>query len=205
MSRLDSSISQILGTDGDGRRKAFIDYISQQPAVVRAGMLLPDDATDPVNKSRMTALQKLGVGFPDAPNSQQIDPEIMLRDSNPLAVMQQRQIDGRTRVEAEGMTVAISVADDPNAPIPRGAIIVTTDFSTPNTDLVTTVKAFKFPYQHIDPNDPNGVGTSYWPEPNIDTFPELTVYYEGVKKYQKLSVIFDGSGGVGRPVWVRTK
>ena len=199
MSRLDSSFSQILGTDGDGRRKALIDYITQQPLAVRTALLIPDDVNDsPVDRVRRETLVALAAGWPDS--GYQIDPSIMVDNNDPLTTMKLRQSDGFTWVPAFGMAslpasaTGIATADPDN--VPKGAIIVTTDFSTPNTDAIITNNPLRSRLQQ------GAVGTTYWPKTD-DESPELSVYYQGDIKYQKLSVILDGHAGVGELLWVR--
>ena len=195
MSILDSSIAQILASDGDQRRRKRIDYISQQPQPVRAALLM----ADPV--ARNTELMRLSTGFPQ--RGYQIDQEIMLKDSNALAAMQLRASDGFVWVPAVGMpdltASATGEATGDQTTIPPGAIVVTTDFDTPNPDNVITTKPFQWIAVKAPGIDPHGIGAAYWPWNNA---PELTVFFgPNGCKYQKLSVI--GYMGATNLLWVR--
>lgn len=199
MSVLDSSIAQILDAL-DQRRRKRIDYISQQPAPVRAALLIPDDTTDPTNATRTAALLKLAVGFPGL--GYQIDKPIMIDGGDPLTTMQTRQQAGREWVLPVGIDDPALAVDEDQQFIPIGAIIVTTDFDTPAVDLVVTGAApFKWAAIKSTGADPKGVGSAWWPLQ--DTSPELSVWYgQNGCKYQKLSVQYGNSGGF-QLLWVR--
>lgn len=200
MSVLDSSIAQILALDGDQRRRKLIDYISEQPEPVRAALLIPNDpGTGQPDKTKQDTLLGLSKGFPDS--GYQIDPEIMLRGTNPLVAMQLRQQAGRMWVLAEGMPDPGIAVDQDQSIIPQGAIMVTTVFETPADDLVLSGDApFKYPAMRSPGSDPKGVGVAYWPW--ADASQELSVWFgaDG-SKFQKLSVV--GYMGATNLLWVK--
>lgn len=219
MSRLDSSISQILGTDGDGRRAALIQYISQQPAPVRAALLIDDDPTtnppDQARQAAVTALAAVGSGF-------KIDPAIMLQGGDPRTIMQMRLDAGLYWVASLNGTPVPLLPDNatgiPQATadtMPGDGILVTTDFSTPAADLeVTGTNPVGSRFTSAPGSDPNaqdyvkgtqsnGVGSTYWPAEG-DESPELSTF-TGAKggKYQKLSVLALHPNAAAESVWVR--
>lgn len=201
MSVLDSSIAQIIASDGDQRRRKLIDYISEQPASVRAALLMPDDpSVSPPDAAKQAALMKMAEGFPMT--GQQIDPDIMWKGGNPLIVMQLRQQAGRSWVLAEGMPDPGIAVDQDQSVIPLGAILVTTVFDTPAPDLVVAGDApFKWIAIKSTGLDPKGVGAAYWPWQEVSQ--ELSVWYGANGcKFQKLSVQYGNNGGFV-PLWVK--
>lgn len=206
MSVLDSSIAQIIASDGDQRRRKRIDYISQKPPEVRAALLMDvsQSTTIPPDAARQAALQKLAVGFPQS--GFQVDQTIDVKDGagDPLGEMESRQQKGFAWIPAIGMDpLPIPAGGEPTADpamIPPGAIIVTTNFDTPAPDLILKTKPFRWLALAAPGADRFAVGAAYWPLD--DNSQELSVWYgAGNCKFQKLSVI--GYMGATNLLWVR--
>ena len=195
---LDYDIAQITRRTGDPRQRANIDYWTAQPPDVRKMLEL-----DPADRADYA--KQLSEGWPDKEGSAQIDVEIMVNGSNPLAVMQQRQMDGLYWVPAANQphppasATTIETATQEN--MPPGAILVTVEFGEPAPDLRISVKPFQWRADRAPGPNPNGVGSTWWPL--NDNSQELSVWIdpEDQSKYQKLSVI--GYMGAAQLKWVR--
>ena len=152
-------IPEILNTAGKQRKT--IDYWASKGPLLRAALNIADE-TD-----RGRYLRSLADGFPNKLGSQQVDPNIMLDEWNALVTMQQRQIDGFVWVPALNMDTLPASATgiksaDPNN-IPKGAIIVTTDFGPVSPDLVVTTAPFNYRSNPSpNPANPDGPGSTWY-------------------------------------------
>lgn len=162
---------------------------------------------DPATRGNYAS--QISAGFPDQAGSEQVDETINVEGANALATMRYRKDAGISWVPAWGMPALPATATgiltaDPNN-IPKGAIIVTTEFGPPAADLIVSpsVRPFRWVSSHSpNINDLNGVGSAWWPNED-DASPVLACWKpeDGSQEYMKCLVL--GYMGASTLLWVR--